>query len=84
VRTIKAFPCIICARVPSENAHIVGGGTSRKADADQIVPLCHAHHQSGNDSLHKLQPRAFETYHGVNLAMYAAETDALARRLGVA
>ncbi len=27
-----------------ENAHIVTGGASRKADADKIVPLCNHHH----------------------------------------
>ncbi len=27
-----------------ENAHIVTGGGSRKADADKIVPLCNHHH----------------------------------------
>ena len=51
---IKAQPCLVCVMLhpiftltvgPSENAHTVGGGGSRKADAATIVPMCHTHHR---------------------------------------
>lgn len=47
VEWVKAQRCICRTTIcegPSENAHIKTGGTGRKADADQIVPLCHNHH----------------------------------------
>jgi hypothetical protein len=44
VAWVQAQPCIACNRIPSENAHIRSGGTGRKADYTQIVPLCRSCH----------------------------------------
>ncbi len=41
VEWVKSLPCVGCGIGPSVNAHTVGGGTSRKADAETIAPLCH-------------------------------------------
>lgn len=40
VEFVRWLPCLLCARMPSQNAHVGNGGMSRKADADRIVPLC--------------------------------------------
>lgn len=80
VQFIASLPCCVCATIPSQNAHVGRNHMQYKADASSIVPLCAACHAR----LHRLGRETFETYHGVNLAMYAAETDALARRMGVA
>jgi hypothetical protein len=37
---IRWLPCVGCGRTPCHNAHTVGGGGSRKADAATVVPLC--------------------------------------------
>lgn len=44
VAWVQAQPCIACNRIPSENAHTRSGGTGRKADYTQIVPLCRPCH----------------------------------------
>ena len=80
VQFVASLPCCVCATIPSENAHTGRNHMGYKADAATIVPLCAPCHRR----LHRLGRETFETYHGVNLAMYAAETDALARRMGVA
>ena len=41
---MRGLPCLICRRVPSENAHTANGGMGRKADCDTIAPLCHVCH----------------------------------------
>ena len=46
VEFVKALPCSVlgCGIRPSENAHLTNDGLGRKADADQIFPLCRQHH----------------------------------------
>ncbi|HEV8448629.1 MAG TPA: hypothetical protein VGQ44_17485 [Gemmatimonadaceae bacterium] len=51
VRWIKEQDCWWCGRaateeMPSDNAHTVNGGKSRKADFYTILPLCRAHHRA--------------------------------------
>ena len=58
-----------------ENAHTVGGGIGRKANAETVVPCCARHHRTGADSLHNLQPEAFEAAHGVLLEVAADDTE---------
>ncbi len=62
-----------CCAGKTENAHIKGGGGSRKADAQFIVPLCQSHHTTSDSSLHYLQPLLFERMWRVNLADEAAK-----------
>jgi hypothetical protein len=40
VKFVQRLPCVGCGRRPSENAHTISGGKSRKADANTIAPLC--------------------------------------------
>lgn len=44
VAWMQAQPCVVCGVTPSENAHVIGGGAGRKADATCIIPLCKTHH----------------------------------------
>lgn len=74
VAWVKRQPCIVTTGVcagPIENAHIVTGGMGRKADADQIVPLCNRHHHN----LHGLGRESFERLYLVSLAACAAQTE---------
>lgn len=50
VAFVQSLSCFACDAIgmeskwPVQNAHICGGGGSRKADRDKIIPLCAAHH----------------------------------------
>lgn len=44
VAWVQRLACLVCLRRPSENAHTKGGGGSRKAGYETIVPLCHDDH----------------------------------------
>ena len=56
---VKVMGCSICGwdtthgrpgqSHPIENAHITNGGLSRKADYDQVIPLCWVHHDEFDD-----------------------------------
>jgi hypothetical protein len=37
---MKRQACVVCGRTPCDAAHLKSGGTGRKADVDQTVPLC--------------------------------------------
>lgn len=54
----------------SENAHIETGGVGRRADADQIVPLCSIHH----GLLHQEGRGWFEAAYDVDLEVAAIST----------
>lgn len=45
VEWFKGLPCHFCGKGPSENAHCVTGGASRKADAHTIIPADRACHE---------------------------------------
>jgi hypothetical protein len=45
VEWVKAQPCVVCGNLPSENAHTVNGGLSRKGDYQTIIPLCRFDHR---------------------------------------
>lgn len=87
VEFVKSLPCSVCGVVGySENAHIKNGGTGRKADYAQIVPLCGPHptamnragitaghhwvHDSGGYSRDE-----FEIVYDINLERVAARTE---------
>lgn len=87
VEFINTLPCGVRNRECDgaiENAHIEGGGTSYKADADRVVPMCHHHHVG---VLHSVGRDSFEARYGVDLSALAATTDALWRshcaRMGI-
>ena len=41
VKFVKAYGCVICGRVPCDNAHMGGvGGWNLKGHHTEIVPLC--------------------------------------------
>lgn len=62
---------------PIDNAHIIGGGAGRKADAQFIVPLCRTHHTDGPEALHRIGRRRFECVNLVDLTAEAAHTQQL-------
>ena len=83
VEWVKSLPCIVpdCMSLSqSENAHIEGGGTGRKADYTKIVPLCPGHHRRWAHSLHHMGREEFEGHHLVDLAALALDTERIWRR----
>lgn len=81
VEWVQWQPCIVpgCTQ-PSENMHIEGDGTGRKAGYEKIVPGCRGHHRTRKDSLHNLGREAFEGEHLVDLAALALDTERCWRR----
>ena len=68
---VRSLGCLICGQ-PPELAHTKSGGMGRKADADTIVPLCHAHHSE----LHQHGAKTFEAHWGLDLNASAAWIEA--------
>ena len=64
--------CLVCGRLPSQNAHTKNGGMSMKGPASSIVPLCSRHHRE----LHDTGRRTFEAKYKVDLASAAEKWDA--------
>ena len=62
-----------CIASPSDNAHVghEGAGAGRKANADQIAPLCRMHHRE----LHDNGPASFAFAHMIDLDACARRTD---------
>lgn len=75
VQWVRAQPCAVpgCRVTPCENAHTATGGTSRKADARTIVPLCRPHH----GELHQAGSATFQS-------RYALDLPATAHRIATA
>lgn len=71
VEWVKRQRSVTGALGPCVNAHVISGGTSRKADAEYIVPLTWAEHEW----LHKHGRDAFNVRHGLDLLDEAAETE---------
>lgn len=71
VKFVRSLACCVCSARPSENAHIVNGGMGRKADYDQIAPLCTFHHRQ----LHSVGRVRFENNHLVSLAVAASSVE---------
>lgn len=74
---VRWMPCIGCGKSPCDNAHIKGGGGSRKADYTDIVPACRSCHNTSHGK------QGWSAVLGVTpasvpmvLAMHAAETEA--------
>lgn len=78
---IRSLPCLVCRTSRNvEASHVGPHGLAQKASDFKTVPLCAAHHRTGNASLHKLGRRGFEELHGVDLL---GEAERLARKLRV-
>lgn len=67
-RWVKSIPCIICRKLPVDQAHVPSkSGMGRKGDASNIVPLCSGptgHHAQQ----HEMGVESFERLHGISLA----------------
>lgn len=61
VLQVKRLPCLICSRLPSDNAHIVSRGAG--GTKNDIVPLCRQHHEE----LDRVGVQNFEQKYSVNL-----------------
>lgn len=73
VEWIQGQGCCVCGTRPSENAHAIGGGAGRRADAASVVPLCQAHHRE----LHRAGAETFRRHHLIELETIAGEFDKL-------
>lgn len=76
VAFVKSLPCVVYALYSPcageiHNHHITTGGRGRKADADQIVPLCTKHHAE----LHADGASEFQANYAVNFEAAAASTE---------
>lgn len=71
VEFIRYLPCVVCGHTPCQNAHIQGGGASRKADATTVIPLCALHH----GEQHIVGTDTFARRYNLDLPALAAETE---------
>ena len=68
---VAALGCILCHRLgnpgtPAEVHHIrTGIGAGRRASHFQTIGLCPLHHRTGQDAIHVLGRKAFESKFGV-------------------
>ena len=76
VRWVNAMPCVVCCRVPCQNAHVTGGGMGRRSGYANIVPLCALHHAEQ----HQVGMKTFAATHRVDLVAEAAKTEAMWQR----
>jgi hypothetical protein len=72
---IRQQPCSVlgCKSNYQEAAHTGDRALGRKADDRQCIPLCPFHHQTGNQSYHKLGRRRFEAVHKLDIAAIIRE-----------
>ncbi len=75
VQFVKQYACLVgdayCIGEPIDNAHTIGGGMGRKADATTIVPLCRYHHRE----LHRHGVGTFVAVHRIEFAAAAARVE---------
>jgi len=68
-RFIRRFACCVCDSTRRvEAAHSGAHGLGTKSDDTQCLPLCLLHHQTGDESLHKLGPVEFASVHGIDIS----------------
>ena len=70
---IRTFPCVVCGSSRQvEAAHTGPHGLAQKSDSRTCLPLCNpvqgGHHQTGDDSLHRLGPARFEEVHQLSIS----------------
>jgi hypothetical protein len=69
IEWVRTQPCAVCSSFRwIEAAHTGGRGLGQKADDTRCIPLCRAHHQKGNLSLHKLGPVRFALLYHLEVA----------------
>jgi hypothetical protein len=75
---IRQQPCTIkgCKSRFQEAAHTGDRALGRKANDRNTIPLCLFHHQTGNQSYHRLGRRNFETVHKLDIAALILELNA--------
>lgn len=73
-------PCIFCRRRPCVSAHIRNGGTGRKADASETVPMCSECHDRYDGRKKAAGRRTFLREIGWTMAMVEDAAVATERR----
>ena len=69
-RAVQAMSCVVCGALPSQNAHARGRGAG--GGAEDIVPLCMAHHREQHD----VGIATFEERYSIDLQKEARRTNA--------
>ena len=65
---IRSLPCVACGSMLNvEAAHTGPHGLTQKASDYTCIPLCHAHHRTGNDALDKIGREAFQRYFSLRI-----------------
>jgi hypothetical protein len=81
VAWVQRLPCIVplCLATPCDNAHVgrEGAGAGRKANADQIAPLCSRQpgYEGHHRELHRIGAETFADKYQIHLAACAALID---------
>jgi hypothetical protein len=58
---IRSQPCAACGtQIGVEAAHTGSHALGQKASDYSCIPLCHQHHRTGNEAIHKIGRRAFQ------------------------
>jgi hypothetical protein len=65
LKFIRGLPCLVCARLGGEAAHVGLRGMSQKCPDREAIPLCAKHHRTGKDSHHVLGKKFWE-YHDLD------------------
>ncbi len=77
LRFIRSQPCAVkgCKSRYQEAAHTGDRALGRKAKDRQAIPLCPYHHTTGPHCYHRGR-RAFEAFHGLDIAALIQELNA--------
>jgi hypothetical protein len=61
LRFVRSFPCAVCSKQWGvDPCHTGPHGLRQKSSDLSCIPLCRAHHRTGNDALDKIGPVRFE------------------------
>ena len=80
VEFVQSLPCIVCGRRPCDNAHIgtKGAGAGRRADYDQVAPLCR---RLSDDGVTLAGCHALSHQHGLAYVLGAGWAQKVARAI---
>ena len=75
---VQSLPCAVCGDVPSDNAHIGGGGMGIKGPYQSIVPLCgnRVEAEGCHNELHRVGLASFEAKYHLVLSSVAVNVQA--------